>query len=115
VQRTINNEREPNNEQPEQATNPVLAVSIPVAVSIDPGMEVAAPVVWTGRLRTAHVAIFPPNASKISNTADSIAQVQVLAAIASALADSAAGEDSAGSGAEDFVAAPADSGAAGNI
>ena len=65
-----------------------LALSVPVAAITDPVVKVD-PAIWTAKLRTDHVAIFPVNGSKIPNAA--VVVEDLVAVIASAaVADSAA-------------------------
>ena len=86
-----------------------LALIVPVAALTDLAVEVV-PTIWTGKLRTDRVAIFPTSVSKTSNAAAPVAGILVVTALAAAaaIASVVAVEDSAAviaSAVEDLAAA----------
>jgi hypothetical protein len=66
-----------------------LALSVPVAAITDPVVKVD-PAIWTAKLRTDHVAIFPVNGSKIPNAAAAAASGVIVLAVAAVIASAVA-------------------------
>jgi len=82
-----------------------LTLSVPVAAIIDPVVKVD-PAIWTTRLRTDRVAIFPVSVSRTFNAAAEEASGVIVLAVAAVIA-------SAGAVASVAVVALADSAAEG--